>query len=178
MVSALKPNIVMDIKDLESQSDVMLAQLWHNVSAAEKASALAETFRNNSNLMDGSYKATAIKTAWEQRREKLPQLLATSLGTLDPSDVAPELGAKLKGLFSPEGRKDLADTFKKAVLNNSWIKWAKSRTDLRWEYLMQLYTNSPGLFVSWYCTDLHEFTKFCELCGREKAIELLAASQK
>ena len=178
MVSALKTNIAMNIDELKSQSDIMLAQLWHNVPTAEKAASLAEAFRNNSNLMDGSYKVAAIQAAWEQRREKLPQLLATSLGTLDPSDVAPELGAKLKGIFSPEGRKELVDTAKKAVVNNNWIKWLKSRTDLRWEYLMQLYKNSPGLFVSWYCKSLHEFTKFCELCSRDKAIELLAASQK
>lgn len=178
MVSALKPNIVMTVKDLESQSDIMLAQLWHNVPAAEKASALAETFRNNPAVLDGSYKVAAIQSAWEQRREKLPKLLSDSLGTLDPSDVASELGAKLKGLFSQEGRKELIDTAKKAVINNNWLKWAKSRTDLRWEYLMTICTNSPGLFVSWFNKGLHEFTKFVELCGRDKAIELLAASQK
>lgn len=178
MVSALKTNIVMNTDELKSQSDVILAQLWHNVPTAEKAASLAEAFRNNPTMLDGSYKVAAIQAAWEQRREKLPKLLTDSLGTLDPSDVAPELGAKLKGLFSQEGRKELMDTAKKAVANNNWLKWIKSRTDLRWEYLMQICTNSPGLFVSWFNKGLHEFTKFCEICGRDKAVQLLAANQK
>lgn len=178
MVSALKPNLIMTTDELKSQSDIMLAQLWHNVPTAEKASAIAEAFRNNPTLLDGSYKVAAITNAWENRREKLPQLLSMSLGTLDPSDVATELGGKLKGIFSQEGRKELADAFKTAVLGHNWLKWVKSRTDLRWEYLMQICTNSPGLFVSWFNKDLHEFTKFIELCGRDKAIELLVASQK
>lgn len=178
MVSALKPNRTMTLDEMKSQSDIILAQLWHNVPTAEKAASLAEAFRNNPELMDGSYKVAAIQAAWEQRREKLPQLLAMSLGTLDPSDVAPELGAKLKGIFSQEGRKELTSAVKNAVLNNNWIKWLKSRTDLRWEYLMQIQKNSPGLFVSWYCPALHEFTKFCELCGRDVAVQLLAANQK
>lgn len=168
----------MNADELKSQSDIVLAQLWHNVPTAEKAASLAEAFRNNPELLDGSYKVAAITNAWENRREKLPELLTDSLGTLDPSNVAPELGAKLKGIFSPEGRKELVSTVKNAVLNNNWLKWAKSRTDLRWEYLMQICTNSPGLFVSWFNKNLHEFTKFCEICGRDKAVQLLAASQK
>lgn len=166
----------MTIEEIKSQSDILLAQLWHNVPTADKASAIAEAFRNNPKVLDSSYKVVAYMAAWEQRREKLPQLLSDALGTLDPSNVAPTLGSKLRGLFSQEGRKDIAETFKKAVLNNSWIKWAKSRTDLRWEYLMQLYANSPGLFVAWFDKDLHEFTKFTELCGRDKAIELIATA--
>lgn len=166
----------MNTDELKSQSDIVLAQLWHNVPAAEKAASLAEAFRNNPTMLDGSYKVAAIQAAWEQRREKLPKLLSMSLGTLDPSDVAPELSGKLKGIFSQEGRKELAAAFKTAVLGHNWLKWAKSRTDLRWEYLMQICTNSPGLFVSWFNKSLHEFTKFIELCGRDVAVQLIAAA--
>lgn len=165
MVSA--PN---QYKDMYDKDTLKMAQAWHTVPRSEKAAAIAAALENN---VLPEYKAQAIKLAWEVRREELPGYLIELIGVPDPAKVIPLAAKKLSGIFSKDGLKDFGNYIAGAVADNNWLKLLKSRTDLRWQYIMSLFDKFPADTVAWYNTDLHELSKFIEICSAEKAKQLI-----